>query len=323
MKSSPDPVYMVKGNMTEVHCLLYDLTPDNELLFAGTQSGVIHIWDLQLNKEYGTLQCGNETCLMMHKFGNLLITQDKECNVKVWDSVNRNFVYKHQLADHKHVTFCKMETCIYNDEQALLIPNANGEVLLYSVANCKLLHSLKMSTFKEQKLGEIMIIKAIKLDKCLHVLVVYENGMLLLWDVRNWEVISDAKFSCDEFPIALDFNDDRGIGICGSNSNTLYIFTVAEQNRQIMKSGIIELKNPGCNSVKIRQDGKLFAVGCWDGKIRIYSFKTYKLLAVLEHHEGSVLYILFSHIPVSSWNCDYLLAAGAVDKRVSFWNIYN
>lgn len=44
----PDPIYVLRGDMGPVHCLDFRISPYVEHLYAGAESGNIHIWDLQV-----------------------------------------------------------------------------------------------------------------------------------------------------------------------------------------------------------------------------------------------------------------------------------
>jgi hypothetical protein len=44
----PDPVYIMRGDMGPVHSLLFRISPYVEHLYAGTESGTVHIWDLKV-----------------------------------------------------------------------------------------------------------------------------------------------------------------------------------------------------------------------------------------------------------------------------------
>lgn len=44
----PDPVYILRGDMGPVHSLLFKISPYAEHLYTGAETGIIHIWDLQV-----------------------------------------------------------------------------------------------------------------------------------------------------------------------------------------------------------------------------------------------------------------------------------
>ncbi|KAL9489596.1 hypothetical protein ACSS6W_001873 [Trichoderma asperelloides] len=63
---------------------------------------------------------------------------------------------------------------------------------------------------------------------------------------------------------------------------------------------IINTKHSGQQNLKVRSDGKIFATAGWDSKIRIYSTKTLKELAVLSWHKVGAYAVAFSVIEDSA-----------------------
>jgi WD40 repeat protein len=59
---------------------------------------------------------------------------------------------------------------------------------------------------------------------------------------------------------------------------------------------IVNTKHSGQQNLKVRSDGKIFATAGWDSKIRIYSTKTLKELAVLSWHKVGAYAVAFSAI---------------------------
>lgn len=47
-QSAPDPLFTLRGEMAAVQSLLFHLTEDVEYLYASTQAGIIHKWNLQV-----------------------------------------------------------------------------------------------------------------------------------------------------------------------------------------------------------------------------------------------------------------------------------
>ena len=74
------------------------------------------------------------------------------------------------------------------------------------------------------------------------------------------------------------------------------------------------LPRPGAGDVCLRPDGKVVGCGCWDGRVRLYSFRKHELLASLKYHRGQVTCVQFS--PGSR-----LLASASRDSSVAVWRV--
>jgi WD40 repeat protein len=58
----------------------------------------------------------------------------------------------------------------------------------------------------------------------------------------------------------------------------------------------VSTKHAGQQSLCVRSDGRLLATGGWDSRVRIYSTKTLKEMAVLKWHKEGVYAVHFGHI---------------------------
>lgn len=117
---------------------------------------------------------------------------------------------------------------------------------------------------------------------------------------------------------------------------------------------VVNTRHSGQQSLAVRSDGKIFTTAGWDSKIRVYSCKTVKELAVLQWHTVGVYAVSFAEIlavpnepAASEASADsgeivrggqehssvkerrlqrvkkaHWLAAGAKDGKVSLWDIY-
>ncbi|KAI8667001.1 hypothetical protein NCS56_00835100 [Fusarium sp. Ph1] len=61
----------------------------------------------------------------------------------------------------------------------------------------------------------------------------------------------------------------------------------------------INTKHSGQQSLSIRSDGKIFATAGWDSKVRVYSAKTVKELAVLKWHQVGCYAVAFADVTIS------------------------
>ncbi|KEF54194.1 uncharacterized protein A1O9_09989 [Exophiala aquamarina CBS 119918] len=117
----------------------------------------------------------------------------------------------------------------------------------------------------------------------------------------------------------------------------------------------INTKHAGQQGLNVRSDGKIFATAGWDGRIRVYSCKTMKELAVLKWHKDGCYATSFAKILIHNQNdgsgeevhgegtkiatrmsaLDHIkqerenkarslhwLAAGGKDAKITLWEVY-
>lgn len=125
---------------------------------------------------------------------------------------------------------------------------------------------------------------------------------------------------------------------------------------------VVQTKHAGQQGLQIRSDGKIFATAGWDARVRVYSSKTMKELAVLKWHKVGCYTTTFAEVvscccikteedvPVKQEDTEdqdeksmlhhtaavsivqqrrdakaqstHWLAAGSKDGKISLWDIY-
>ncbi|KAL4734079.1 WD40-repeat-containing domain protein [Aspergillus similis] len=61
----------------------------------------------------------------------------------------------------------------------------------------------------------------------------------------------------------------------------------------------VNTKHAGQQGLRVRSDGKIFATAGWDSRVRVYSCKTMKELAVLKWHKEGCYAVAFADIPTA------------------------
>lgn len=107
-----------------------------------------------------------------------------------------------------------------------------------------------------------------------------------------------------------------------SKNFTFQIFSLSP-NDQLSTKTELNLVNPGTSAIAIRPDRKIFTTGGWDSRIRIYSCKSFKPLAVLHQHKETIHDIIFSNSSVEAFSTGYLMAVAGKEGHISLWNLYN
>lgn len=108
---------------------------------------------------------------------------------------------------------------------------------------------------------------------------------------------------------------------------------------------VIKTGHSGQQGLRVRNDGKIFATAGWDGRVRVYSGKSMKELAVLKWHKEGVYAVAFADVEVEEEEEEkelvggeralsvreererkaertHWVAAGSKDGKVSLWEVY-
>ncbi|XP_076749889.1 guanine nucleotide-binding protein subunit beta-like protein 1 isoform X1 [Xylocopa sonorina] len=310
---APDPRYLLRGDMGCIHCVLFQITPNIEHLYAGTTKGNIHIWDLNTNRELDRIASGQDSCLSLlslnidhllaqHKCGLINMYKKTESQWIVHKSVNIDFYH-----------YCRIQRL---SESEVIVPLKESTIGILSANTFNV--ELKLSTSNLKNLGEVMVIKPLQNERL--VLVGYEGGKLILWDVRQSKILN--SLTVESNPMALEFDPTLRKGAIAGPSDNIQIFTLSVDHLLCDKSKIT-LTNPGTSVITIRPDGRVVAIGGWDSRVRIFSWKSLKPLAVLDQHKEAVQDINYSTRQISAYDNKNIMATAAKDGYIALWDIYN
>ena len=148
---------------------------------------------------------------------------------------------------------------------------------------------------------------------------VYESGALLLWDPAQPRLPADRLQVTSDTPMCVDVTAD-GRGLVGTSGCTVPSFSVTDC---LQTGSAATLTSAGVSSVRLRGDGRLAALGCWDGRVRLVSGRRLKMLAALDHHTTTVECVQFASWPVRLWKARALLASGSADGTAALWKVYD
>uniref|UniRef100_A0A6M2DL34 Putative receptor for activated c kinase operophtera brumata n=1 Tax=Xenopsylla cheopis TaxID=163159 RepID=A0A6M2DL34_XENCH len=305
----PDPVYILRGN-APVQSLAFHKGFDR--LYCGKQEGTVDIWGLQTNRIENSLKIGDNAIINLFHTNDNLITQDKIGKIKFWNFGLKGYEIG-EVIYTDYIGFCRFSI----SKNLLIVPEKDSVIKAYDM-QAKL--TTKLVPDEAKSFGIVMCTKIIKLQNEICVLVAYESGDLLLWNLNKCKVLSSLKLS--EFPITLDYDETANRGVYGSSSNIIHVFSIKLSTEELFKKCDINLKNDGINQVQIRYDKKVFASGGWDGCLRIFSWKSLRPLAVMNAHNGPINSISYSEDKISTWSKPILAAAGT-DGNISLWDLYN
>lgn len=196
------------------------------------------------------------------------------------------------------------------------------------------------------KLGAVMAVALFcqpvgDYKEVLHTLIGYEDGSVALYcrddddgkktvEGLDWTQLWRVKEHSESvMAMSLAANHQFALTVSADYKIVKYFLSNFSQEKV---SAPHLCKSAGHGAVAIRGDDKVFAVGGWDGKIRLYSTKSFKSLGTLSHHREGCYALAFAQrvstgeiveddeldvqdqISRGLW-----LASGSKDARVCIW----
>ncbi|KAI0661582.1 WD-40 repeat-containing protein [Cubamyces menziesii] len=141
----------------------------------------------------------------------------------------------------------------------------------------------------------------------LRLLCGYENGSVTMWgytrddkevsiEGMGWESLWTVRLHVESV-MAMAVSPDGSFALSVSadhlvgryNIHELESVADAKEACTVYKTG-----RPGNGSIAIRDDGRICAIGGWDGRIRLYSTKTFKSLGTLSYHKKNCQCLAFA-----------------------------
>ncbi|XP_050348692.1 guanine nucleotide-binding protein subunit beta-like protein 1 [Nymphalis io] len=314
----PDPVYTLRNvDNSPVYCLAFSFLPGGlERLLAGSKNGYVYAYNLQTHRVQQKIKVGQAPILHLIHTNNQLITQEKGGIYKIFALTNSGYKEQHTI-DNDYPGFCRFDA--NTKLEMLFVPDRESKIHIYNFSGEKI-NSLVPEN-DSPKLGDPMCLKHIEFPNDRPLLLVgYEAGWLLLWDLNTSQCIS--KLQTKECPMSVDFHLEQQRGMIGNVSDVIQIFSIGRKDLSLAHKLDVNIKNPGINKVCTRSDGRVFASGGWDGHIRIFSWFSLRQLVVLTEHRQAVQDVVYSSQKVSFWNAN-IMAAGGLDGAITLWDLYN
>ena len=228
------------------------------------------------------------------------------------------------------------------DTQKLLVGvpgSKDSEIELYSLPSEKKVALIPAPTLSKGRAGMVMALCLCRAghDQALHVACGYESGLACLYrqavNAGKWELIYSAQphsqpiLSMDIAPSLNAFYSSGADAVVAKHPLYAAQGTIKE----------VQTKHAGQQGTCVRNDDRILATSGWDSRIRIYSAKSLKELAVLKWHKEGCYAVCFGKIlPEEDRESQktvaemrearvkqtHWLAAGSKDGKISLWDIY-
>jgi WD40 repeat protein len=162
-----------------------------------------------------------------------------------------------------------------------------------------------------------MCVRFLKTESQFCVACCYESGSLLIWDLLKQDspLIYHKQHLQDPI-LSFAFSVSLETVFLVGASESFSVVRFAQTNWNFEDEKQITLPSRGVNRVEIRADQKLVSLACWDHRVRLYSTKSFKPLAILKHHTKTVQVLAVPTYPSN------LIASGGSDGHIAIWAIY-
>ncbi|KAL1501046.1 hypothetical protein ABEB36_006448 [Hypothenemus hampei] len=311
----PDPLYCFKENMGPVHCICFPKrNPDySDLLLAGTENGDVYFFDLECNRLQYKKNMG-ESIQAIHSREYDIITQEKSGLIKLW-SIENNSSYNVQKTFHSYGGFCR--SIFEQDKRELIFAQETGRLEAIDLNNFQVIKQFVPG----ELCGNPMCLETFQYKGTTLLFVGYESGHIILYDYNTAKQCCQLKLN-KELITSVTFDPNTLRGVVASSSDTLEIIRLNPDCLELVEAAELPLPNSGCQVVKFRPDHKLFMAGGWDGRLRIYSWRTLRTLVILTEHKKQISDIQFSPAVVRNWESK-IFASGGADGTIALWNVYH
>ncbi|KAK0446436.1 WD-40 repeat-containing protein [Desarmillaria tabescens] len=244
-----------------------------------------------------------------------------------------------------------------SNEALIALPNLveSSEADVWSLPSCNRVHAaigkqesngpiLSTDGRGNQATGIIMSLHLFEHDGALRILIAYESGNVTLREFvksdrttsvegMGWKVLWKVKLHAEAI-MAMGVTQDNSMALTVSADHL-----IGRYDLSVCRSSFVaethRTNHPGNGAVAIRDDGRVCAVGGWDGRIRLYSTKAFKPLGTLKYHKNGCQAVAFART-LSSHQADVdededgmskqeteersrWLIGGAKDKLVTIW----
>lgn len=376
MQGPAVPTFILRGHSSPVHALIF--FTNNAYLASGDGGGWLVIWSLASKRPVAVWKAHEGGITGIKSWSvEKLITHGRDHKLRVWKidledstlsttlpndgaSVDQPQPWILHAMDMSALNFCTFAIC----EAA---PAADGSLLIASPNGLdtggmdmfELPIERRISQLPSDKAvntGMVMSVDLTRKSDMLYLLLGYEDGQVA---VHRHQGALKAGAGQWERLLLLKVHTQPVLSLCLAPAQDFFFTSAADaQLSKIafptaiidpcdVKPKVTNTKHAGQQALTIRSDGKILTTAGWDGRVRLYSAKTLKELAVLKWHTDgcySTAFADISNVSLEPLNSEealtasaldvikrersvkaqktHWLAAGGKDGKISLWDVY-
>ncbi|SMR61402.1 unnamed protein product [Zymoseptoria tritici ST99CH_3D1] len=383
------PAYVLRGHSAQIHSVHF--LRKNSQLLTGDADGWVVLWNTTTKRPDAVWKPHKTTILGVGNWGeDKVITHGRDNKLNIWQlrpedattlskilpiddssTNNRPQPWLLHSLDVNALNFCSFASCLDLTSSSTLssqnlliaVPGLqDGHINLTSLPTEDRIATIPSP--KESNTGMVMAIRLVFVPRVanskpqLLILAGYEGGNVCVWSqpksssntaTPHFQLIYSQKSHAQPV-LSLDMALSQGTFYTSSADAIIARHPLLPTSALSTKT--VQTKHAGQQALTVRSDEKIFATAGWDGRMRVYSVKTMKELAVLKWHGEGCYAVSFAEIVDGSEiegdgqtaqiekevverraltvaqkreekaRSTHWLAAGSKDGKVSLWEIY-
>ncbi|KAK0465642.1 WD40-repeat-containing domain protein [Armillaria novae-zelandiae] len=345
----PPPRHILRSHSSTVTTLFISL--DNERIYSGDGSGFVVSTSTRTLRPISSWKAHNDGLLGVQEWGANIITQGRDNKLHIWLRVEElpgiggsaalsesPIPVLQYSMDVNALNYCKFSLMILppndtttgssskdqSNEALIALPNLveSSEADIWSLPSCTRVHA---AIGKQESNGIIMSLHLYTHNDVLRILIAYESGNVVLREFVKSDRITSVEGLGWKVLWKVKLHAEAIMAMAVTNDNCMALTVSADHliGRYDLSSFVAEThrtNHPGNGAVAIRDDGRVCAVGGWDGRIRLYSTKSFKPLGTLKYHKNGCQAVAFART-LSVYQRYRWLIGGAKDKLITIWSL--
>ncbi|KAG8756237.1 ASTRA complex subunit [Serendipita sp. 396] len=176
----------------------------------------------------------------------------------------------------------------------------------------------------------------------LNLLVGYEDGSVILYrreqdnrlktvEGQGWTLLWRVREHVESV-MAMALAPGHNFALSVSADAKVVKYDLSKESSSTAPSVVYATKLPGNGALSIRSDSRVCAIGSWNGKVQLYSTKSFKSLGTLTYHKDGCYALAFAQVirpedvqgdddmdPDEIVSRGWWLGSGGKDTRICIW----
>lgn len=375
MPTAPPPKHILRLHSAQLAALSF--SKDNERLYSGDIQGLVVATSTRTMRAIASWKAHSDGILGVEEWQDYVITHGRDNKLHLWarpeeattmvDAATTTALSAPNLLksmDVNALNFCRFSLAAHPgaNDALVALPNLIDSSVadVWSLPSGDRLHAAigsnpdhhghaRGAESEEHGRGDTGIIMSLHLYQRngLQLVTAFESGTVALRanvsdgsptvNGQGWQLVWQTKLHLESV-MGMAAARDNSFAITVSVDHLIGRYSL-NANSTDNPAKAFGTKHAGNAAVSIRPDGRICAVAGWDGKIRLYSTKSFKSLGTLVYHREGCFCVAFANdidyatsmpedpgnplamtvdevVQRSRW-----LAAGSKDSRVTVWNL--